>query len=109
MSTRRDDVADKFDGDDLSRFIAEQEAADPEFAAARRDIGDRHALLDALVHLRQAQGLSQAELADRLGISQQRVSAFEAESSEPRLSTVQRYARAVGVTVSFRIEDIDRG
>lgn len=67
----------------------------PEFRAAYEDALERHSILDKLVRLRRALGLSQTAVATRMGVRQPTVSGFETEDSDPRLSTLQRYARAV--------------
>lgn len=85
------------EADDLTRYVAEQEATDPEFKTARRHIAERHRLLDSLVNVRKRKKLTQQQVADRLGISQPSVAEFEGEASDPKLSTLQRYARAVGM------------
>ncbi len=68
---------------------------DPAFRAAYEDALERHSILDRLVGLRRARQLSQAAIAARMGVRQPTVSGFETEDSDPRLSTLQRYARAV--------------
>lgn len=45
---------------------------------------------------RESRGLSQAEVADRIGTTQSAVARLESARSDTRLSTVQRYAEAVG-------------
>jgi DNA-binding XRE family transcriptional regulator len=73
----------------------EQAEQDPTFRAAYEDAADLHHTLDRLVARRKALGLSQEEVAKRMGVRQPTVSGFETEGSDPRLSTLQRYARAV--------------
>jgi transcriptional regulator with XRE-family HTH domain len=65
-------------------------------------------LMSALVTIRKESGLSQAEVADRLGITQQAVSKIESYDADPRLSTVRRYAHAVEALV-VHLVDLDRG
>jgi predicted transcriptional regulator len=66
----------------------------------------RHSLSGQLLVLRREQGLSQAEVAARMGTSQSAVARFEAGDLDVRLSTVERYVSAVGGTLEWRI---DRG
>ena len=57
---------------------------------------DGHArLLRDLVAMRAAHGLTQAEVAERMGVSQPTVAAFERYDANPTLSTLRRYALAV--------------
>ncbi|WP_332643281.1 helix-turn-helix domain-containing protein [Aeromicrobium sp.] len=83
---------------------------DAEHVAARQDVRDRFALVDALVDCRHARGLSQREVAERMGVKQPTVSGFENEGSDPRLSTIQRYARAVDCRVKIwhSVDGLDR-
>jgi len=87
------DVATKHD--DLDAFIEEQ-SHDPAFAAAYEDAQSRAELLASCVRLRKESGRTQAEVADAMGTTQSAVSDLEAGATDPRLSTLQRYARAVG-------------
>jgi putative transcriptional regulator len=52
--------------------------------------------------LRAEKGWSQAELADRLGVTRQTIHAIEAERSDVRVSLAMRIARLFGV----RVEDV---
>lgn len=87
---------------DQDDFFAEV-LADPEARAAFDDAQARNSLVDALVNLRHALGLTQTEVARRMGVKQPMVSGFENEGSDPRISTIQRYARAVQATAAFRL------
>lgn len=73
----------------------EQAARDPAFRAAYEDALERHGIVDRLIGLRRARRLSQTAVAQRMGVRQPTVSGFETEDSDPRISTLQRYARAV--------------
>ena len=52
-------------------------------------------LMDQLVDLREKQGLSQAEVAQRMGVHQSSVARIEAYDSNPTFSTLRRYALAI--------------
>lgn len=60
----------------------------------------------ALAELRQGAGLSQAVVADRMGIKQPNVARIERGSVEPTIDTLERYAEAVGhhVQLAFIVE-----
>lgn len=64
-------------------------------------------LLTALREARLRKGLSQAEVAARTGTTQSAIARLESGASDPRLSTVQRYAAAVGV--QFDTLDVNAG
>jgi transcriptional regulator with XRE-family HTH domain len=58
---------------------------------------------------RRAAGLSQAELARRLGTTQSAVSRWERGREEPRLSTLASILRACGLRFLLTVEDdVDR-
>lgn len=60
-------------------------------------------LLSGLVDLRRQQNISQADLAEKLGISQATVAAFERTDNDPKLSTIRRYAHGVGALIVHRV------
>ena len=55
---------------------------------------DRPPVIRALVTLRRAEGLSQAEVARLMGTSQPAVARLESGTGDVRLSTLARYAEA---------------
>ena len=60
-----------------------------------REMAANH-LVAELVAMRHAAGLSQNDVAERMGTSQPAVARLEAGLVDARMSTVQRYAAAVG-------------
>jgi len=69
-----------------------------------REIAERReALLETLVGERRRLGVSQTELAARMGTSQSAVARFEAGGADARLSTIERYADALGVQLHWRL------
>lgn len=68
-------------------------------------IEDHSALLKKLVALRREHGLTQAEIAERMGVSQPTVAGFERYDANPTLSTLRRYALAVGARLETRVVD----
>ncbi|HML00779.1 MAG TPA: helix-turn-helix transcriptional regulator [Acidimicrobiales bacterium] len=64
----------------------------------------RRALAEELVGHRQALGLSQTEVAARMGTSQSAVARLESGASDIRLSTLERYAAAVGYVIDWRLQ-----
>jgi len=69
--------------------------------ASRDEASVRLALVAELVAHRRAAGLSQGEVADRMGTSQPAVARLEAGQVDARMSTVQRYAAAVGAQLNI--------
>lgn len=54
-------------------------------------------------------GLSQADVAERMRTSQSAVARLEANRGDLRMSTLERYARALGLTMRFGVAPIDEG
>ncbi len=67
----------------------------------------RQALTRALTQRRVSLGLTQTEVAARMGTSQSAVARLEAGGLDARLSTIERYAAAVGHVVDWRLEHRD--
>lgn len=81
----------------------------PTVAAGFNEAQQRHDLRQELVQMRKTHGITQRELADRMGVSQSTVAGFETEDADPRFSTIQRYCRAIGyeTVVSFAQRPVD--
>jgi transcriptional regulator with XRE-family HTH domain len=64
-------------------------------------------MMDALVARRKALGMTQEQVGQHMGtmITQSRVAKIERGNTDPRLSTVQRYARAVGAQVTLVLDE----
>src|SRR5690242_19926731 len=88
--------------DDLETDLAES-LADPAFRASFEDARARSSLVRSLAGLRTSAELTQTDIAARMGTSQSAVSELEGGATDPRLSTLQRYARAVGVHLALSI------
>jgi predicted transcriptional regulator len=70
-----------------------------QMATARRELGEE------LVARRHELGLSQTQVAARMGTSQSAVARLEAGQGDVRLSTLERYAAALGSLVVLRVAD----
>ncbi len=64
---------------------------------------NRRALVEQLCSRRIAQGLSQTEVAARMGTSQSAVARLESGEADLRLSTLERYATAIGQSIDWRV------
>lgn len=62
------------------------------------------AYLDEVLRAREAAGLTQADVAKRIGTTQSAVARMESRSTKhsPSLATLERYAEAVGCTLQVR-------
>jgi transcriptional regulator with XRE-family HTH domain len=64
----------------------------------------RRALADELTKWRIGSGLSQTEVAARMGTSQSAVARLESGEADVRLSTLERYAAALDRRIDWRLE-----
>lgn len=77
---------------------------DPEFRKEWEATAPRHDLAEALIRLRVAAGLTQEQLADRIGSKQAYVARIESRPANLTLKTLARIAAAVGADVALRFE-----
>jgi ribosome-binding protein aMBF1 (putative translation factor) len=76
---------------------------------AARMAADRSRLVRELAEQRQAAGLSQTEVAARMGTSQSAVARLEAGTADVRASTLERYAAAVGAQITWKLDRPGQG
>jgi transcriptional regulator with XRE-family HTH domain len=89
----------------LDRLLGIDVAADPVAFRARRLVEADAGLLDDLIALRKRKDLIQDDLADRMGVSQSAIARIESGDRDPRLSTLRRYALALGAMVTHEVVD----
>src|SRR5438128_10299906 len=82
------------------REMALRRSAD---AQAARMAGERGRLVRELAEQRQAAGLSQTEVAARMGTSQSAVARLESGSVDVRATTLERHAAAVGGQITWKL------
>jgi transcriptional regulator with XRE-family HTH domain len=70
---------------------------------AERAAGRRREFVAELVAARLDSGLSQTELAARMGTSQSAVARLESGELDARLSTLDRYAAALGRDLTWQV------
>jgi transcriptional regulator with XRE-family HTH domain len=82
----------------------EEQLKDKEFAKRFRKAGEAWDVAVQLAQLRRRKGLSQKELAKRVGTSQQQISRLESPSYEGHtLSMLRRVADVLGASVKVKI------
>lgn len=69
---------------------AEYEALEPEFA-----------IIQAMIDARKLKGITQKELSERTGIAQGDISKLENGNGNPSIKTLQRLAKAMGMSVKI--------
>ena len=78
--------------------------ADPEFRAVYEEEAAKKGLWLQLVEARQAAGLTQAQMAQRLGVSQSQVAKIEHRGYEAyTLTTLHRYVQALGADFALEV------
>ena len=92
----------------FDRYLQDQ-LKDRDFAARFKKADEAWDLAIQLAALRKESGLSQKELAKRVGTSQQQISRLESPSYEGHsLSMIRRVAEALGATVRVEVERVKR-
>ncbi|PZS32692.1 MAG: hypothetical protein DLM59_07630 [Pseudonocardiales bacterium] len=81
----------------------------PRALVAYQDAVRREALLATMVSARDNRALTQRAVARSMGTTQSAVSDLETGRSDPRLSSLQRYARALGLRLHVRLVDTENG
>ncbi|HEX6370308.1 MAG TPA: helix-turn-helix transcriptional regulator [Longimicrobium sp.] len=88
---------------DLRRMMAKWAVEDPEFADGYERGFQAFRIGVMLLSARQRAGLTQAEVARRLGTHKSAISRMENHADNIRLSTLQRYAEAVGCFLNLEL------
>lgn len=92
----------------FDKYLDEQ-LRDPDFAARFKRAGEAWDVALQIAVLRKESGLSQKELARRVGTSQQQISRLESPSYEGHsLSMLRRVAAVLGATVQVKIQSEQR-
>lgn len=63
-------------------------------------------LIDALVTMRNKAGLTQDQVAQKLGTQKSNISRLERGSSNPSWKTLQNYAHACGFEISMKLKNV---
>lgn len=98
-----EDEVDAGESVPFDQFL-DRELEDSGFRDGFVDARCRHDAIVELVNARKRAGMTQAALAERMGTTQSAVSELEGGETDPRLSTLQRYARAAGTELSVSVE-----
>ena len=78
--------------------------ADPETRAEYDAMADEFDMARELIAARSRAGLTQGQVAERMGTTQSVIARLESGRRAPSLRTVQRYAHALGCRAMVRIE-----
>lgn len=93
---------------DLETMLGIDRADPVQDLACRLVEADTH-LLRALVAMRRAKAIPEADVALRMGTTVYAVHVLERADSDPKLSTLRRYALAIGALISHQVTDLAEG
>ena len=89
------------------RQMVEEWKQDPEFKTAYRELETEYVLLRELLQARKRSGLTQAEVAKKMGTKAPAVTRLETALSDnrqsPTLATLKKYAQAVGCKLEVHL------
>jgi HTH-type transcriptional regulator/antitoxin HipB len=89
--------------DDLDKYIAKRKKTDPEFAEGF-DEGFENFKIGVLLKLaREDSGMTQNQLAKKLKTNKSAISRMENHAEDIRLSTLSKYAKALGKKLKLEI------
>jgi len=88
---------------ELDRYIKTRKKTDPDFARGF-DEGYRDFKIGVILRLaREEAGLTQEELADRVGTQKTAISRIENHAEDIKLSTIQKVAKALGKSLEISL------
>ena len=88
---------------DLKKYIAKRKKVDPEFAEGYHDGYEQFKIGVLFKMSREQAGMTQDEVARKLGTKKSAISRIENHAEDIRLSTLHKYAKALGKKVHFEI------
>lgn len=93
---------------DVKQYIQNRAERDPEFAG-NYEVGYADFKIGVILRqAREAAGLTQDEVAKRLQTKKSAISRIENHADDVRLSTIRRYAEAVGANLQIRLANSRR-
>jgi len=88
---------------DLEKYIERRKKSDSEFRADFEDGYEHFKIGLVLKQAREAAGLTQDQVATAIGTKKTAISRLENHAEDVRLSTLERYVKAVGKELKIRI------
>ena len=89
---------------ELQEFVARHLAEDPEFRREYERLGPLYDAISQAITFRRARGLTQEQLAAKMGKQQPAIARFESGRVWPSLAFLQDLAQALDLQVSVRLE-----
>jgi HTH-type transcriptional regulator / antitoxin HipB len=90
---------------DLQAYIQKRKDNDPEFAKGFESGYEKFKIGVMLRIAREDAGMTQEELAEKLGTKKTAISRIENHAEDIKLSTLEKYASAFGKTLKLRLID----
>lgn len=85
---------------DFEKYLAER-MKDPAFKAEYDALEPEFSIIQAMINARKASGLTQQQLAEKIGIAQADISKLENGSANPSLRTLRRLAAGMGMQLKL--------
>lgn len=98
-----ENITDRSQPDALDEMIAEFTEASPAFPRLLHAAERRRALLRVLAEQRKRHNLSQTRVAAAMRTSQPTLARLETTAADTKLSTVERFADALGYSVEYHL------
>ena len=89
--------------DDLEKYIAKRKQQSPKFARTFEAEYENFKIGVVLRQAREEAGVTQEEIAKKLKTKKSAISRIENHAEDIRLSTLHKYAQALGKTIHVRI------
>lgn len=83
--------------------VKQQMFARQGFKAAYDALGPKYALINAVLDARNKKGMTQAEIAQRVGTTQSAIARFETGHTNPTLEFASRLSHALGAKLEIRL------
>lgn len=93
------------------KAFKERQMQEPEFRVEYDALEDEYQLKRQMIAMRKAAGLTQEQMAEKLGTKASNISRLESINAEnsPRLATIEDYARVLGYATKINFEPIPLG
>ncbi len=91
-------------GKSLDKKHKEMMERDPQYAKAYEDMEDEFHFARELIQARIRAGLTQQQVAEKMGTKQSTIARLESGSTLPSLRSLQRYAEATGSKVRISLD-----
>jgi len=90
---------------DVNKYIKERKSRDIEFSENFNTGYENFKVGILLKQMREKSGYTQAELASKLDTKKSAISRIENHAEDIRLSTLEKYARVLGMKLQIKIAD----